>query len=167
VHLAERRPLRRVAVPALDHQVVDLARTVARLTEHHPLRHTGVGRVDAGGLVVAAGAVVDDLVVGERVERSLAGERQDLPQRHGERPDVTLRRKLALIHIGDSDVISLYHYVCRLFSRHDVGQVLINVCYCDNIFSHTTVLRSFFRDYPESLCQKKSSSGLYGAREED
>jgi len=88
VHLAERRPLRRVAVPALDHQVVDLARTVARLSQHHPL---GVGRVQAAALVVAADAVVDDLVVSQGVERSLAGERQDLPQSNGERPNITLR----------------------------------------------------------------------------
>ncbi len=40
--------------------------------------------------------VGDDLLVGELGERSLAGERQDLPERHGERPDVAATRELAL-----------------------------------------------------------------------
>ena len=84
--LAERRPLQLDAVPALDHQVVDLARTVGRLSEHDVQLMTGA----------AARAVVHDLVIGQRVERTLASERQDLPQRDGKRPDITLARELVL-----------------------------------------------------------------------
>jgi len=80
VHLAERRPLCRVAVPTLHHQVVDLTRTVARLTEHDPLE-AAVWRVV---LVVAARTVVDDPVVRQRFERTFTGERQYLPQCHRE-----------------------------------------------------------------------------------
>ena len=74
------------AVPALDHEVVDLSRTVGRLAQHDVQLVAGT----------AARAVVEHLFVGERVERALARERQDLPQRHGERPHVALRRKLVL-----------------------------------------------------------------------
>jgi len=86
VYLAERRSLRRLAVPTLDHEVVDLARTVGWLAENNPVQG-GVVAV----LVVAAGAVGNDLVVCQLIERTLSGERQDLPQCHGERPHVSLR----------------------------------------------------------------------------
>jgi len=86
VNLAERRPLNLDAVPTLDHEVVDLTRAVGRLTEHDVELMTGA----------AAGTVVDDLVVGECFERTLSGECEDLPQRHGERPHVALRCELVL-----------------------------------------------------------------------
>jgi len=35
---------------------------------------------------------------------------------------------------GDSNVIFFIPYLCRLFSRHDVGQAVINVCYSDITF---------------------------------
>ena len=88
VNLAERRPVDLDTVPALDHKVVDLTRTVGRLTEHHVQLMTSA----------AAGTVVDDLVVGESFERTLTSERQDLPQSDGKRPHVTLTRELVLQH---------------------------------------------------------------------
>ena len=74
VDLAERWSMQLDAVPALDHQIVDLARTVGRLTEHHVELMTST----------ATSAVVDHLVVGQRLKRTLACECQDLPQCDGE-----------------------------------------------------------------------------------
>ena len=86
MNLAEAGPVQLDPIPALDHEVVDLTRTVGRLTEHDVQLLTGA----------AACTVVDDLRVAECVERTLPGERQDLPQRHAEGPDITLRRELVL-----------------------------------------------------------------------
>jgi len=99
VDLLERRPLGRFHAPALHHQVVDLARTAARPLQHRPRRlrgGPGDGGAGAGAGGVASATVGDQLVVGERVERPASGQRQYLPESHGERPDITLRRKLAL-----------------------------------------------------------------------
>jgi len=86
VNLAERRPLHLDAVPALDHQVVDLSRAVGRLREHSVQLVSGA----------AAATVVHHLVICERFEWTLAGERQDFPQSHSKRPNVALARELVL-----------------------------------------------------------------------
>ena len=70
MNLAERGPVDFDTVPALDHEVVDLTGAVGRLTEHN------IELVASA----AAGTVVDDLVISECFEWTLAGERQDLPE---------------------------------------------------------------------------------------
>lgn len=99
VHLTERWSLWRLAVPTLDHQVVDLAWTVGWLAEHNPLQVRVSCRGVVYVLVVITGAVLDDLVVCQWVEWTLASECQGLPQRDSERPHVTLRWKLALLFV--------------------------------------------------------------------
>ena len=95
VDLVERRPPFLVALPALAQQVVDLARTQRR-----PLEHDRGARGRTGGalMVIPSLAVVDHLVVGQRRQRRLARERQHLPRRHAERPDVALRRETTLTY---------------------------------------------------------------------
>ena len=95
VDFVERRPAFLVALPALAQEVVDLTRAQRRPLEHRGRRWRGRG--GAGGLVVVpALAVVDHLVVRQRRQRRLARERQHLPRRHAERPDVALRRETTL-----------------------------------------------------------------------
>jgi len=83
VYLAERWPLRRLGPPTLQHQVVDLPWTGAWLVQHST----------RDGVTATVG---DYLVIAKRVEWTPPGQRQYLPQCHGERPDVTLRRKFTL-----------------------------------------------------------------------
>ena len=93
VDFPERRPLGLVALPALVHQVSDLSRTLERR------RQTDADAAASRGSVlglVELGQVRDDPLVGERLVRLLARERQDLPERDAEAPDVALRRELAL-----------------------------------------------------------------------
>ena len=118
VHLVERRPTFLVALPALAQQVVDLARTQRRALQDRgrrgvvaagprghaaaagprgdPVAAAGPRSGGAGGDVVPALAVVDDLFVGEAAQRSVARARQHLPRRDAERPDVALRRETTL-----------------------------------------------------------------------
>ena len=86
VDLAERRPAGLVAVPALAHQIVDLARAQRRLR--------GADLETVAAVVVIE--VVDDLLVGESIEWLLLCERQDLPHGDSKRPNVAFARKLAL-----------------------------------------------------------------------
>jgi len=95
VHLAERRPLVRLGPPALHHQVVDLSRTGARPFQQRR-RRNGAGGGGGGGVVVVTPAVRNHVVVAQRRERTPPRQRQDLPERHRERPYVTLRRKISL-----------------------------------------------------------------------
>jgi len=92
VYLAEGRPQRVVTLPTLAHEVVDLARTSGRLRQLHGRRGGG----SAPRRHVVETTVVNHLLVVEPPEGPRAGETEHLPQRHGERPDVTLRRELAL-----------------------------------------------------------------------
>ena len=96
MHLAERRPARLVAVPALAHQVVDLLRAARRR------RQVALHAVAAA--IVAA--VLDDALVAEVRERLLPAEGEDLPERHRKRPHVTLTRELALKQTVKGDGIS-------------------------------------------------------------
>lgn len=89
VNFAEARPLRRITVPAFDHQIVNFARTVGRLVQMN----------DGGGesprrvvLLVATAAVFDDLRVGQSRKRPIDGECQNFPQGDGKRPDIRLAR---------------------------------------------------------------------------
>jgi len=77
----------------------------------------------------------------------------------GRRRDTRLELDLAIVCVhphhdhnightqGDSDVISSYHiYVCQLFSRHDVGLAVRNVCYCGiTFFSKLAATLRWFR----------------------
>ena len=85
--LAKRWPLRLVAVPALDHEVEDLLRAVGRLREPDVLLV----------VVVVVAAVVDHLLVSERVERLLPSKGKHFPQGHRKRPDIALCRELPLL----------------------------------------------------------------------
>ena len=53
--------------------------------------------------------------------------------------------------------------VLRITVNHKQNDPIFQVYH--NADTHTTVLWPFFRDYPAQPCQKKSSSGFYGARE--
>ena len=86
VNLPECRSTRNVSIPTLPHQIKDLLGTVRKSTQAHL----------APIAVVIVSAVLDHLLVAELVEWLLPRHRQDLPQRDGERPHVTLRRELAL-----------------------------------------------------------------------
>ena len=88
VNLSERRPFRRLPIPTLPHEVVNLSGAVARL------RQAAFATV----VPVVMAAVVDDLFVGEALERLLPSDGQDLPERDAKRPDVALGREFALQH---------------------------------------------------------------------
>lgn len=83
--LPERGPVRLLSLPALAHQVVDVpaARRPGRVLEQ--------AVVD-----VHVRQVLDHPVVGETLVRPRLGQVQDLPEGHGKRPYVTLRRILVL-----------------------------------------------------------------------
>ena len=92
VDLPERRPLLLLALPALAHEVPHLPGAAARARQ----QARGDGRLAAAAVLVEEGDVGDDLLVRQRLEGLRARERQHLPQRHAERPDVALRREFAL-----------------------------------------------------------------------
>jgi len=91
VHFAERRTKVGVRLPALDHQVVELARTAGRPGRTTDRRQTAAAGVEVGehGLVTARKDVVEG--------PSMSSQSQDLPQRHTERPHIRLRRHLTLL----------------------------------------------------------------------
>ena len=86
VDLSERGSARLVPVPALAHQVEYLLGTVVRL------RQTGLEPVAP----VTVSSTLYHLLVCELCVRLLLSEREHLPQRHSERPHVTLGGKLTL-----------------------------------------------------------------------
>lgn len=81
VYLAEAGTQRLVAIPALEHQVVDLSRAAVR---------TGQEGLQPVVLVTVA-AVLNDLFVTQCAVWLLLSECQHLPQGHSERPYVWLR----------------------------------------------------------------------------
>jgi len=86
VYFSKRWPLALLSVPTFAHKIIYLLWAVRR-----------VGQNDMVVVVsIVMPGISNHFFVRQTFERLLARERQNLPQRHRERPHVTLSRKLAL-----------------------------------------------------------------------
>ena len=135
--LTEGRPPVPVMAPAGRHQVVRLPGTPVRPLRPRPpaaiLCHDVTSGGGRGGVEHAL-QVAQDVGVAERRQRSIAGVRQDLPQRHPERPHIALRRVLTLQHT--SPVIRLLgcgsaHHKTARFSTEWAKKVSCRIADCN------------------------------------
>ena len=89
MNLPKGRPFLVLSLPTFGHQIPDLPGALVRRLED-------VGRHGSLASAVQGGQVGDDLLVTQGFVRLLAGEGQDFPQGHAERPHVAFGGEFAL-----------------------------------------------------------------------